>query len=65
MLPAAIKDPNEFIEISKRATECRVKRLKDTVKIKLRTKRMLYTLKTDPETADSVLDKIECAIVEV
>lgn len=65
MLPTVIEDPNEFIEISKRATECRVKRLKDTVKIKLRTKRMLYTLKTDPETADSVLDKVECAILEV
>ncbi|MFX0068371.1 MAG: hypothetical protein ACFFA1_05735 [Promethearchaeota archaeon] len=65
MLPTEIKDPNEFIEISKRASECRVKRLKDIVKIKLRTKRMLYTLRTDPETADSVLDKIECTILEV
>ncbi len=64
-MPQEIFDPEEFLEISKRARECRVKRLKSVVKLKLRTQRQLYTLKVPPEKAEELLKKVECKIVEV
>ncbi len=55
-MPKEVKDPNTFIEIAKRAQECRVKesfrRIRTeegtkrirVLKIKARTKRYLYTI---------------------
>jgi hypothetical protein len=48
-MPAEIEDTDEFIRISERATYCAIKRLSKTVKLKLRTPKLLYTLKTDPQ----------------
>ncbi|MHA1595345.1 MAG: hypothetical protein ACTSXJ_06815 [Candidatus Baldrarchaeia archaeon] len=64
-MPKEIKSVEEFLEIAKRASECRVKRLGDIVKLKLRTRRYLYTLKTDPATAEELLKKISCPVVEL
>lgn len=63
-MPAEITDLEEFISLSKRAQRCVVKRLETKVKLKLRTRRMLYTFKTDLRRLDEVLKKIECKVVE-
>lgn len=63
-LPRELSDAEEFVRISERAVECRVKRLQDTVKLKLRTQRQLYTLKADPTKAAELLKQIKCEIIE-
>ena len=44
-MPSEIHDAEKFVEISGRAEYCAVKRLKDVVKLKIRTAKQLYTLK--------------------
>ncbi|RJS83981.1 50S ribosomal protein L38e [Candidatus Bathyarchaeota archaeon] len=64
-MPREIFDVEEFIKLSEKASECRVKRLKDVVKLKLRTRRLLYTLKVDPDKASEIIRRVKCEIVEV
>jgi ferritin-like protein len=64
MMPAQISDVNEFVRISERAEECRVKRLEDVVKLKLRTPGKLYTIKLNAEEAAEVLKQVKCEIIE-
>ncbi len=64
-MPEEVKDVEKFIELSKRALACRIKRGKEFVKLKLRTKRKLYTIKLPPEKAEEVLSRIECEVEEV
>ena len=52
------------MRISTRAVECRVKRLKDVVKLKLRTPSELYTIKVDPDRAAEMLKQIRCEVIE-
>jgi ferritin-like protein len=63
-MPSELTDTEEFVRISERATECRVKRLKDIVKLKLRTPRQLYTLRVDPNKAAELLKLIRCEVIE-
>jgi len=63
-MPTEISDTEQFVKISERATECRVKRLKDIVKLKLRTASQLYTIKIDPEQAAVLLKQIKCEVIE-
>jgi len=63
-MPTEISDTEQFVRISERATECRVKRLKDIVKLKLRTASQLYTIKIDPEQAAVLLKQIRCEVIE-
>jgi len=63
-MPSELKDAEEFLRISERAGECRVKRLKDMVKLKLRTSKQLYTLSVDPDKAAELLKQIKCEIIE-
>ncbi|MHA1699788.1 MAG: hypothetical protein ACTSWN_13165 [Promethearchaeota archaeon] len=66
-MPAQTFDKQDFLEISRRALVCRVKRKPDCVKLKLRTKKRLYTFVTEPETAEVLLKKIKenCDIEEL
>ncbi len=64
-LPSEIFDVDKFVEISERAEYCAVKRLKDVVKLKLRTSRRLYTLKVEPSKAEEVIKKLRCEIREI
>lgn len=64
-MPAEITSPDKFVEISEGALECRVKRSKDVVKLKLRTPGRLYTYKVKVDRADDVLKRLKCEIVEV
>ena len=64
-MPREIFDEDKFLEISEYAIHCRVKRLKEIVKLKLRTKKTLFTFKTDPATAERLLRNISCDIIEL
>lgn len=63
-MPAEVVNAEEFVKISERARECRVKRLQDTVKLKLRTASRLYTIRLDPDKAAEVLKLIKCEVIE-
>ena len=65
-MPKQIYDENEFLEIARtRASECRIKRTKDSVKLKLRTPKYLYVFKTTPEKGEVLLREIEIKQTEV
>jgi len=64
-MPAEIFDSSRFVEISERAEYCAVKRLKDVVKLKLRTASRLYTLKVEPAEAEELIKKLQCEIREI
>ncbi|TFG02603.1 MAG: hypothetical protein EU542_04575 [Promethearchaeota archaeon] len=64
-MPREIFDENKFLELSERSAHVRVKRVKDEVKLKLRTKKILYTLKTDPASAERLLKQIRCDVIEL
>jgi large subunit ribosomal protein L38e len=64
-MPIEIFDEEKFIALSEFAVHCRVKRLKEVVKLKLRTKKILYTFKTDPSTAERLLRNISCDVIEL
>ncbi|MCS7107462.1 MAG: 60S ribosomal protein L38 [Acidilobaceae archaeon] len=59
-MPMEITSLEKFAEIAKASIECRVKRSKDGVKVKARTKRYLYTFKTTEDKLQEVLSKIAC-----
>ncbi len=63
-MPKQIYDVEKFLEMSEDAEECRVKRGSNQVKLKLRTKRYLYTIILEPQEAESVLQQVKCQIVE-
>ena len=63
-MPTEVTDSEEFVRISERATECRVKRLQDIVRLKLRTSKQLYTIKVDPQEAAEMLKQIRCEVIE-
>ena len=64
-MPSEIFDSEKFVEISGRAEYCAVKRLKDIVKLKLRTPKRLYTLKVEPAKAEEIIKKLQCEIREI
>jgi ferritin-like protein len=64
-MPAEIVDVEKFIALSDRAEYCAMKRLKDIVKLKLRTPSKLYTLKVEPLKAQEVIKKLQCEIREL
>jgi len=64
-VPREIFNEEKFLELAEFAVHCRVKRVKDVVKLKLRTKKILYTYKTDPTSAENLLKQINCDIIEL
>jgi len=65
MMPKQITDPDELLKLSENAIEARIKRLKDIVKIKIRTPKYLYVMKASPDEAEEILKRVRCEIVEV
>ena len=63
-MPSEITDVEKFVAMSAKAKQCHVKRLKDTVKLKLRTPSQLYTLKIEPLKAEEIIKKLQCEIKE-
>jgi ferritin-like protein len=64
-MPSEVSDVERFVALSANAERCSVKRLKETVKLKLRTPSRLYTLKVEPLKADEVIKKLKCEIEEI
>jgi len=64
-LPREILSEEEFFAVLERAEECRVKRLPDEVKLKLRTPRYLYTYKTDPSTAERLIAGLKIPVIDI
>ena len=63
-MPKQIYDVDKFLEMTEDAVECRVKRGKDQVKLKLRTKGYLYTMIIEPQKAEEILQQVKCQVVE-
>jgi ferritin-like protein len=64
-MPSEIFDVEKFVTMSDKAEYCSVKRLKETVKLKLRTPNKLYTLKVEPLKAEEIIKKLKCEIQEI
>ncbi len=64
-MPAEVSDVEKFVALSAKAEYCSVKRLKNSVKLKLRTPNQLYTLKVEPLKADEIIKKLKCEIDEL
>jgi len=64
-MPSEIIDVEKFIEMSANGKFCAVKRLKTSVKLKLRTPGRLYTLKVEPGKAEETIKKLKCEIQEL
>ncbi|MCW4054419.1 MAG: 50S ribosomal protein L38e [Candidatus Bathyarchaeota archaeon] len=64
-MPSEIFDLEKFVAMSDHAEYCLVKRLKETVKLKLRTASQLYTLKVEPLKAEEIIKKLKCEIQEL
>ena len=65
-MPKEITEESEFVEIAKtRASSCRIKRVGDVVKLKLRTPGHLYTFKTTADKAESLLKSLEIEQIEI
>ncbi len=67
-MPIFVSDESKFIEIAKRAIECRVKKneKEGVAKVKARTKRYLYTYIVSLDKLDELLNRLPCPrIIEV
>ncbi len=64
-MPAEIFDKDEFVRLSQKADECRVKKNPDNTKLKLRTSKYLYTIKLKPNEASEVISRLGCPITEI
>ena len=64
-MPTEMTNAEKFIEMSANAKFCAVKRLKTSVKLKLRTPKQLYTLKVEPGKSEETIKKLKCEIQEV
>jgi len=64
-MPTEVNDVEKVVALSAKAKGCNVKRLKDVVKLKLRTPNQLYTLKIEPLKADELIKKLKCEIEEI
>ncbi|WXG45577.1 MAG: 50S ribosomal protein L38e [Candidatus Atabeyarchaeum deiterrae] len=58
------EEVDKFVQLSKEAAECRVKRVGEVVKLKLRTNKYMYTIKLKPEKAEEIVKKLGCSVVE-
>ncbi|MHA1541450.1 MAG: hypothetical protein ACXAC6_06870 [Candidatus Hodarchaeales archaeon] len=66
-MPEELKSIEEFMTTLDLASVCYVKRLKksDTVKLKLRTKKRLYTFKTTPKEANKIVQSLNIPVEEI
>ncbi|MGQ9468905.1 MAG: hypothetical protein ACUVTD_03645 [Nitrososphaerales archaeon] len=64
-MPKQIFNVEDFKSFLEKAVECRVVRLDDKVKLKLRTPKMLYVFITSKEEADDLLKDIKVEVREI
>ena len=63
-MPRQIFDAEKFLALAASASDIRVKRSVKSVKLKLRTPKMLYTYICEPDTADALIKKLPIQPVE-
>ncbi|RLE89732.1 MAG: hypothetical protein DRJ49_02120 [Thermoprotei archaeon] len=64
-MPTEIFDESRLLELAKIAMRCKVVKYTDVVKIKVKTRRRLYTMKVEPRKAHGLLEKLKKACKEV
>ncbi len=64
-MPTLVEDEEKFLQYAGSASECRVVKRGDRVKIKLRTPRRLFVHATSSDKAKALLEKIKVKKVEV
>ena len=64
-MPRELKSKEEFEKLLDAATELRVVKAGDSAKVKLRTRDTLYTFKTTPEEADSLVKGAKVPVEEI
>ncbi len=64
-MPKEITNIDDVDKIASKATEIRIKRLKDVVKVKFRTKKYLYTLKLTPEEFEKIFPRLRELGIEI
>jgi hypothetical protein len=64
-MPHELTSKEQFNELLKDAVEVRVVRDEETAKVKIRTKRGLYTFKTTGEEADQLLKGTKVPVVKI
>lgn len=64
-MPIEVFDVDEFVKLSESAEVCRIKRVESFVKLKLKTRGRLYTLKLEPSEAEGVIERLRCGLVEI
>lgn len=64
-MPKQIFNSEDFKKLLERAKECRVLRMSDKVKLKLRTQKMLYVFITSKEEAEDLLKGIKIEVREI
>ncbi len=63
-MPFEIKTKDEFLKLAEKATEVRISRKGETVKLKLRTGKLLYTFKTSGEDVESLTKGLKAEVLE-
>jgi hypothetical protein len=63
-MPHELTSKDQFNKLLKDAVEVRVVRDEETAKVKIRTKRRLYTFKTTGEEADVLLKGVKVPVVK-
>lgn len=63
-MPREVRSEEEFRKLIEKASECRVVRRGEKVKLKLRTPKVLYTFVTTPEVAERILKEIKLPVLE-
>lgn len=63
-MPGQIRSVEEFRKLVPSATECRVVRRGEQVKLKLRTPKALFVYVTNEKEADAMLKDVKVSIVE-
>lgn len=64
LMPYELTSKEQFKELLKQADEVRVVKDNGTAKVKIRTKKGLYTFKTTGDEADSLVKGIKAPVVE-
>ena len=64
-MPKELTSIDSFKEIMKDAYECRIVKRGDKVKLKLRTKKLLYTYVTTEEESNELLKDTSLQVVEI
>lgn len=57
-MPKQVTSKDELLKLAEKASECRIVRRNDKVKIKVRRSRMLYTYVANTNEADEIINRI-------